>query len=381
MNKVQKIAAGLCLAALLAGGALTARLYSERKATEAADAAQRAKWESAEQAAADQAAGQNGEAGPGGRRQVDYAFFSTNEYSEQNAFNRQQPFKNKELIYGGKRYLRHTGIRAILLLGLDRNADNLMEERVPWEQGQTDAIFLLAHNTARNTVKILKIPRDTMAVMPGTNKENQVIKEGIAQITLAFSAGNGVDESCRVTCDTVSRLLGGITIDHYMLGDLNVVADVNDLVGGVTVRVPQDQTKWTDPAFRPGENITLHGKDAERFVRARNTDESFTALERMERQQIYIIAFEKQLKQCLKKDQDIVDKMFDAIEGDMLTDMKRKEYVDLTLSILSNGTLSEGDFITLPGEPWAGPVYDEYHPHYADIDREILELFYYESAQ
>ena len=381
MNKVQKIAAGLCLAALLAGGALTARLYSERKATEAADAAQRAKWESAEQAAADQAAGQNGEAGPGGRRQVDYAFFSTNEYSEQNAFNRQQPFKNKELIYGGKRYLRHTGIRAILLLGLDRNADNLMEERVPWEQGQTDAIFLLAHNTARNTVKILKIPRDTMAVMPGTNKENQVIKEGIAQITLAYSAGNGVDESCRVTCDTVSRLLGGIPIDHYMLGDLNVVADVNDLVGGVTVRVPQDQTKWTDPAFRPGETITLHGKDAERFVRARNTDESFTALERMERQQIYIIAFEKQLKQCLKKDQDIVDKMFDAVEGDMLTDMKRKEYVDLTMSILSSGTLSEGDFITLPGESWAGPVYDEYHPHYADIDREILELFYYESAQ
>ena len=49
MNKVQKIAAGFCLAALLAGGALTARLYSERKATEAADAAQRAKWEAAEQ--------------------------------------------------------------------------------------------------------------------------------------------------------------------------------------------------------------------------------------------------------------------------------------------------------------------------------------------
>ena len=36
---------------------------------------------------------------------------------------------------------------------------------------------------------------------------------------------------------SVSRLLGGIPVDHYMLGDLNVVADVNDLVGGVTVRV------------------------------------------------------------------------------------------------------------------------------------------------
>ena len=370
MNKAQKIAAGLCLAALLAGGALTARLYSERKATEAADAAQRAKWESAEQDAA--------EMEPTGRRQVDYAYFSTNEYSEQNAFNRQQLFRNKEILYRGKRYLRHTGIRAILLLGLDRSADDLMEKRVPWEQGQTDAIFLLAHNTARNTVKILKIPRDTMAVMPGTNAESQIVSEGVAQITLAFTAGDGVEESCKITCDTVSRLLGGLAIDHYMLGDLNIIADVNDLVGGVTVRVPQDQTEWKDPAFQPGEVITLHGKDAERFVRARNTDKSFTALERLDRQQIYIIAFEKQLKHCLKNDQKIVDQMFDTIEGDMLTDMKRQEYVDLTLGILGSGDLSSEDFVTLPGEPWAGPVWDEYHPHYADIDRTVLDFFYYE---
>ena len=383
-RKIRFWAAAAASVLLLAGGGVIFRMVQERKATEAADAAQRAKWESAEQAAVIQNAGDQADAvGPDTprRRQVDYAFFATNEYSEQNAFNRQQLFRNKELIYGGKRYLRHTGIRAVLLLGLDRTADDLMEERAPWEQGQTDAIFLLAHNTARNTVKILKIPRDTMAVMPGTNAENQVISEGIAQITLAYTAGNGVDESCRVTCEVVSRLLGGIPIDHYMLGDLNIVADVNDLVGGVTVRVPKDQTEWTDPAFRPGETITLHGKDAERFIRARNKEKSFTALERMERQQIYIIAFEKQLKQCLKNDQDIVEKMFDTMEGDMLTDMKRKEYVDLTLSILGSGTLSEKDFATLPGEPWAGPVYDEYHPHYADIDREILDLFYYESAQ
>ena len=381
MNKVQKIAAGLCLAALLAGGALTARLYSERKATEAADAAQRARWESAEQAAADQAAGQNGEAGPGGRRQVDYAFFSTNEYSEKNAFNRQQPFKNKELIYGGKRYLRHTGIRAILLLGLDRSEGDLLEERVPWEQGQTDAIFLLAHNTARNTVQILKIPRETMAVMPWTNADSQVVTESVERITLAYTNGNGVEQSCEVTRDTVSRLLGGLSIDHYMLADLNVVADVNDLVGGVTVKVPKDRTKWKDPAFSPGAEITLHGKDAELFVRSRNSKEHFTAMERLERQQIYMIAFEKQLKRCLKKDQKIVEKMFDAMEGDMLTDMRRQEYVDLTLSILGSGDISGDDFFTLPGEPKVGEAQDEYHPHYADIDRMVLDLFYYEKEQ
>ena len=294
-RKIRIWAAAAAAVLLLAGGGLTFRMIQERKAIEAADAAQRAKWEQAGQDVGNQPGkdgdrpGQGGPDGPNtpGRRQVDYAFFSTNEYSEQNAFNRQQPFKNKELVYGGKRYLRHTGIKAVLLLGLDRTADDLMEERAPWEQGQTDAIFLLAHNTARNTVKILKIPRDTMAVMPGTNAESQIINEGIAQITLAYTAGNGVDESCRITCETVSRLLGGIPVDHYMLGDLNVVADVNDLVGGVTVTVDEEMTA-VDPSLTAGTKVTLKGDTALKFVRARMAVGEGTNVERMARQESYL---------------------------------------------------------------------------------------------
>lgn len=320
MNKKTRLwAAAAALTFVLAGGGITFRMVQERKATEAADAAQQAKWESAEQAAATQSAPDI----QTGRRQVDYAFFATNEYSEQNAFNRQQLFKNKELIYGGKRYLRHTGTRAILLLGLDRRGDDLMEERVPWEQGQTDAIFLLAHNTARNTVKILKIPRDTMAVMPGTDVNSVKVSEGISHLSMAFNAGNGVYESCETTCEAVSRLLGGLKIDHYMLGDLKVIADVNDLVGGVTVRVPEDRTEWADPEFRKGELVTLHGQQAERFVRSRNIHVYFSAIERMERQEIYLIALKKKLKEELKKDQGLVEKIYNTIENDMLTDMKQ----------------------------------------------------------
>ena len=62
----------------------------------------------------------------------------------------------------------------------------------------------------------------------------------------------------------------------------------------------------------------------------------------------------------------------------MLTDMRRSEYVDLTLSILNAGDLGDENFLTLPGEPARGEEYDEYHPHYADTDRMILDLFYYE---
>ena len=367
-RKIRFWAAAAASVLLLAGGGLAFRMFQERKATEAADAAQRAKWE------------QQGNNSAGSRKEIDYGYFAMNEYSEQNARNRTQPFKNKTVLYNGIHYTRHTGVKAVLIMGLDRHGDDLYEERVPWEQGQTDAIYLLAHNTARNTVKILKIPRDTMAVMPATNADSEVIGEGITQLTLAFTAGDGVEKSCRTTCDATSRMLGGLAIDHYILGDLDSIADLNDMVGGVTVRIPdQEGVEKADPAFVRGSTVTLHGKQAEAFVRTRDKYHSGAAVERMTRHQIYIIAFEKKLKQCLKNDGKFVEKMFDTIESDMITDMNRSEYVDLTLSILSGTDLSDGDFLMLPGESFLGEVYDEYHPYYGEIDEMILDLFYYKT--
>ena len=78
MNKKTRLwAAAAALTFVLAGGGITFRMVQERKATEAADAAQRAKWESAEQAAANQAAASQSASGSQtapdiqtGRRQV-----------------------------------------------------------------------------------------------------------------------------------------------------------------------------------------------------------------------------------------------------------------------------------------------------------------------
>nr|MCR5161654.1 LytR family transcriptional regulator [Lachnospiraceae bacterium] len=67
-------------------------------------------------------------------------------------------------------------------------------------------------------------------------------------------------------------------------------------------------------------------------------------------------------------------------ENDMLTDMKRAEYVDLTISLLSGKDLSDNDFLMLPGETNNDNYYDEYRPHYADINEMILDMFYYEGA-
>ena len=269
------------------------------------------------------------------------------------------------------------------MLGLDRKGDDLHEERLPIDQGQTDAIYLLAYNTSRNTVKILQIPRDTMAVMHSIDDDGKDLGMTVNFLTMAFNSGDGMTLSCENTCEATEMLLGGLAIDHYMVGDINVITDLNDLLGGVTVVVPRDGMEKADPAFVKGAKITLHGDQAERFVRTRDVTVDSSAVTRISQHRAYIIGFQRRLKQCLKSDGRIVDRMFNTIENDILTDMKRSEYTELTLSMLSGGEdLKDGDFLMLPGEPkpsqiYDGQIYDEYYPHFADINRLVLDLFYY----
>ena len=199
---------------------------------------------------------------------------------------------NKEVLYNGKRYTRNTAVKAILLMGLDRNSDDLQQIRPELsEQGQTDMMLLIAHNTFRNTVEILQIPRDTMAAMKAVTYDGKKTGDTVEQITLAFGYGDGVYKSCELSCDAVTRLLGGLGMDHYMLADLRSINTVNDLVGGVTVTIPDDRAVWKDPEFVKGKKVTLHGSQAERFVRSRDHSDDFSSLLRMEHHKIYLQHF------------------------------------------------------------------------------------------
>lgn len=319
----------------------------------------------------------NGQNGSQSTQEIDYGPISNNTYSEQMALRRLQPFANKEVLYNGQRYTRNTAVKTILLMGLDRSSDDLQQIRPDLaEQGQTDVMFLIAHNTYRNTVEVLLIPRDTMAAMKAVTDDGERISDSVEQICLAFSYGDGVYKSCELACDAVTRLLGGLSVDHYMLTDLRSINTVNDMVGGVTVTIPNDRAVWSDPEFVKGKRVTLHGSQAERFVRSRDQSDDFSSLLRMEHQKIYLQAFQTQAKSCIKKDPDFLDELFDAVESDILSDMNRKDYVKLAGSIVNTAQLQDKDFRTLPGEAQVGEIYLEYIPHYADINETVLDMFY-----
>ena len=62
------------------------------------------------------------------------------------------------------------------------------------------------------------------------------------QIALQYAYGDGGRKSCWLTKNAVSELLYGVKIDAYLAMTIEGIAKATDLIGGVTLTVPEDYT-------------------------------------------------------------------------------------------------------------------------------------------
>ncbi len=282
--------------------------------------------------------------------------------------------------YRGKKYRRNTYVKAVLLMGVDRHTD-MTEQRWTYEAGQCDGIFLAAQDTARNKVKVFLVPRDTMTVIDHVHPDGSFSYTGIDHLTLAFPNGDGYYGSCEKMVEAVSNVLCDLKIDHYLASDLGMINTVNDMVGGVTVTIPRDGLEVIDPTFVNGATVTLHGGQAERFLRSRDQSLDNTALMRMQQHRTYMLGFYQALKAKSKTDPDIVTELFDTAKDYMLTDMQKGEYMKLALDALgADGGLQNEDIVTLSGTGLATGLYgiDAFYLNYDISIPYILDAFYRE---
>lgn len=281
-------------------------------------------------------------------------------------------------IYNGKTYQRNGAVKAYLIMGVD-NRESLQLDRDITEIGLSDGMFLVAENTVDNTVKIIQIPRDTMTMVDTTNEKNEVIGSELNHVNYAWTYGDGHQLSGEFSKKAVTGLFAGLSLDGFMAGSIDIISTLNDIVGGVTVEIQQDDLTAADSSFIKGEKVNLTGRQAERFVRYRDVNGSFTAISRMDRQRQYAIAFERALMEQQKGDHDTISDMFSSIEENIITDMDKGEYLKIALDIYAGGELlGEEDFFTPKGTNKKGEKYDEFYPDYTDIDKLAMELFFRE---
>lgn len=286
-------------------------------------------------------------------------------------------FQGETVEYAGKTYRRNTHVKAVLCMGVDRKG-TMEGTTIPTQSGQADGIFVIAQDTARNTLKILMIPRDTMTEITLTDLSGNVLGKDIQHLTLAYAYGDGREKSCELVAEAVSDLLGGLKIDHYMAGNIEIINILNDSVGGVTVTVPTSGMEKKDAAFVEGATVTLRGEQAESFVRYRDIEETHSAIYRMSRQREYIMQFFGTVKRQSARNSAIVTDMLDLVEDYMVTDMGKEEYLKIALDALEMAELAPEDFYVVPGQAVMTEVYDEFHADREALTPIILELFYRE---
>ena len=292
-------------------------------------------------------------------------------------------FEGNTVSWDGKTYKRNTYVKAVLCMGVDRDGP-MTETTLSGDGGQADGIFLLANDTARGSMKILLIPRDTMTEITKTDiswtdENGTELGQSVDHLSLSYAYGDGREKSCEYTKQAVSHLLMGLEIDSYMAADLEIIASLNDEVGGVSVTIPTIGMEKADPEFVFGKTVRLKGEQAERFVRFRDIERDNSAISRMEQQKLYISGFFQAVKEKSKTESSITEKLFEMSQEYMVTDMAKDEYLKLAINALEGEGLTSSSFKMAPGTGTATETYDEYYVDQEALVPILLDLFYREA--
>ncbi len=274
----------------------------------------------------------------------------------------------RSITYNGEEYEFNDSITTILFMGIDQT-ESVEVDGEEWNSGRSDTLILLIINEDDNSLTMLNISRDTMVDVDIYDAEGNFYSTTTSQITMQYAYGDGEEQSCRLTRDAVSDLLYDIPIDYYLSMNMDGIEAVTELLGGVTVTIPDDYT-YIDSSFEEGATVTLDGEMAELFVRYRDTDETGSNDDRIERQEVFMEALIEQLQAKMAETSSFYTKLFANTQDYIIMDLD-----DDIIDQLSECELSD-DVYTVPGETVEGDSHDEYIVDTDALEEMLVGLFY-----
>lgn len=276
--------------------------------------------------------------------------------------------------FAAEGYSPRRGIVTILVMGVDDYGKEMVTTGY-LNYMQSDFMTLLVMDEAAGKIDILHLNRDTMTEINRIGVFGSEEKTIVAQLALAHAYGSGGSDSNLNAVKAVSNLLGGIRIDHYMTFSMESVPLINDLLGGVTVVVQEDLTNL-DPSLKKGNEVTLHGQTALKFVQQRYNVGDSTNVSRMGRQQQYMTGLYQKLMDALAKNEKLASTLAAKLGDNFLTDCSIYQLDELAGSL---GKCEMMPFRTIPGT-FQAKQFLEYYLKPADLHDVVRDLFYEPSA-
>lgn len=278
------------------------------------------------------------------------------------------------ISFEGREYVRKDQLETFLVLGLDRYEGSDVSD-AHGTGVQSDFLMLLVFNNETRQSTAIHINRDAMTKVNklsigGTG----VVESYTKQIALAY---NMVDDDndkirCRNTIDSVEYLLDGVDVDHYFALTMDAVAASCDAVDGVEVTVLDDFTGIDDTLVK-GQQVTLTGAQALRYVRTRYGLEDSSNSSRMERQQQYINALYDKAMSRIRNDESFIITLVDAIDNYVVydsSDQKMQKFIE---------KFDDYEFLgirQLEGESKLGEEFVEFYADEAATRQLVIDLFY-----
>ncbi len=282
----------------------------------------------------------------------------------------------RNLTYKGKRYQYNSLITTVLYAGLDSEGEMTVNDAYGIAP-RADSIQLAVLDKKNKKMTVLAINRDTMTEIRRYSMNGRDRGMAVNHLCMAYVYGDGGKKSCELLREAVSNLLGGIPITEYVVSNRTSLPYINDLVGGVTVTVPNDDLVDKDPRFEKGATVTLDASNIEMYVRFRDLSRHFANEERMERQKSYITAYVSKLQDLLRREPEAAWKQIDSMDTHLQTSITKNKYLDL-VNLLNSVNFADSDYCVLEGEDQAGEFHDEFYVDEEALQEKIIELFYEE---
>ena len=274
--------------------------------------------------------------------------------------------ETKTYEYKGETYTENRNVRSYLFIGSDTTEE--VNDGQGGRGSRGDASFLAVFDDEHKTWRILIFDRDSMVRMNTYNDEFIMVGESTAQLTLSHIFGTW-DDGARNMMDAVSKLLWNQRIDGFFDMNMASISTLNDAVGGVTVYNETDFTA-IDPEMKPNTTITLHGKQAEIYVRSRTSVDDGTNEMRVKRQKVYLKALAKKIRGLSSDD---INNIYDKLMNNSVTNMEVGDLVNLAASAKEYKQL---DDLQIDGEHKLNSGFMEFHLDQDSLTETILTLFY-----
>lgn len=280
------------------------------------------------------------------------------------------PPSYRTLEYNGKSYTQIDNRVNVLLIGID-TAGEIDDSDTLKSRHMCDFLCLLSFDMNNNFCYAIHINRDTMTNVSMYNKYGSFLGEQRKQIAYAYSYGYDTQKGSIYTCKTVSNFLKDIRIDYYATINLEAISTINDFVGGVDVYIEDDFSNIDKTmAEAKGTTMTLHGKQAEYFVRSRHHVGSQTNLERMKRQRVYMESF---FNKFISSDKS-ASELFNALKNQLASNCE----INLVQKFIDKKKDFSLEIKTIPGVHQNLTGYAEYIIDDNDLNEVLIETLFRE---